>query len=185
FLPAGSHTVRLTAHDFAGNAGSSAPFELELVEPLSGPDPELQVPAFAVLELEGEGGGWFYSPQLTVAAGAASAGIKVLGFEMLEIPGLAPPFPALYANGLSVAEGAEAELFRDFYGDYAVSFSGWELQRATGGVATARLTYRDGTGTIRQVTLEAPIVPGGPPGSHTGGTCAQWVIGLVMAPCTP
>ncbi len=185
FLPAGSHTVRLTAHDLAGNAGSSAPFELELVEPVPGPDPGLQVLAFSVVETEGEQARWLYSPQLTDAAEAAGAGIKVLGFEMLEIPGLAPPFPALYANGLSVAAGAEAELFRDFYGDYAVSFSGWELQRATSGTATARLTYRDGTGTIRQLTLEAPIVPGGPPGSHTGGTCAQWVIGLVMAPCTP
>lgn len=184
-LPAGTHTVRLTATDLAGNPGSSPSFDLTLAEPVPGPDPELEVRAFAVLELEEAGGRWSYSPQLTVAAGSAGTGIEVLGFEMLEIPGLAPPLPALYANGVSVAAGSQAELFREFYGDYPISFSGWEPRRATGGDVNARLTYRDGTGTIRQVTLVAPIVPGGPPGSYTGGTCVHWVFGFVMRACTP
>jgi len=184
-LPAGSHTVRLTAWDLAGNAGSSAPFQLDLAEAVPGPDSELQVLAFSVVEVEQPTGRWMYSPQLTVAAATAGTSIQVLGFEMLEIPGLAPPFPLLHANDVAVAAGTGAELFKEIYGDYPVSFSGWELERATGGNATARLTYRDGTGTIRQATLEAPIVPGGPPGSYTGGTCAHWVFGLVMAPCMP
>ncbi|HSR90028.1 MAG TPA: Ig-like domain-containing protein [Gemmatimonadales bacterium] len=172
-LHPGTYTVRMTASDGAGNAGTSAPLTVTFVAPDS--QPRIVVRSFSVIEYLDYNNSWGYAPRLVVADAPGQSGLDIVGFEMLDIPGYPYPFgfPGFMAQSLSVPPSQDTQLFHDLYGDYEISYYGGH-GGLSGGQATARLTYRDG-GHIYATTLTGPIVSGTTPANYTGG-CNHWVF---------
>ena len=172
-VPSGSYTVRLTASDTAGHSGTSTPFRLTFAPPDS--QPRIVVRSFEMIELEGAPGSgfWFYAPQVMVAESPGQAGLEMVGFELLDIPGFPPPSMAFYAHGLPVPPDRDVQLFPEAYGDYPMEFYLRDGSRSNGGSATIRLTYVDAGGRFHSTTVQGPIVAGALPSTYTGG-CGHW-----------
>jgi hypothetical protein len=175
-LHPGIYNVRLTAMDFAGNIGSSAPFTMTFVAPDS--QPRLVVRSFSVVEFyDPNWAGWIYTPQLVVADAPGQSGLRIVGFEMLTIPGLTRPSWStpwkLTAFLLSVPPGQDTPLFpKDWYGEPEPAFG--TGGRSSGGEATARLTYRDEIGHFYTMTVKGDVVPGDWPTTFTGACAYHW-----------
>ncbi|MEP6572822.1 MAG: Ig-like domain-containing protein [Gemmatimonadota bacterium] len=174
-LHPGTFTVDLTAYDDAGHSASAAPMRVVFVDPDS--QPRIVVRNFTMVEYEAyPGSGYIYAPQLVVADATGQTGVDIVGFEILNIPGM----PQMQGNGdkawarsLVVPPAQDIQLFEPLYGDYPFAVSNPSLPRSTGGLATARLTYRDLPGHIYATTIQGLIVPGGLPTSYTSG-CGHW-----------
>jgi hypothetical protein len=171
-LHPGTYTIRMTASDGAGNAGTSAPLTVTFVAPDS--QPRIVVRSFSVIEYW-DTHSWSYAPRLVVADAPGKSGLDMVGFEMLDIPGYPYPLSRFFAQSVSVPPGQDTQLFNDLYGDYEIFYSGGH-GGLSGGQATARLTYRDG-GHIYATTLTGPIVSGTTPPNYTGG-CNHWVTDI-------
>ena len=176
-LSAGARTLSVSVTDATGRVGTSGPLTIVAVVPDT--EQRIVVRSFEVLEIERSPTQWEYSPQLVVADSAGGTGLSIVGFEMLTLPGIASPFPRLWARDLSVPQMQDVPLIREWYGDWDVGFVAQDGHRSRGGTATARLTYRDATGHLYAATLEGPIVPGSPPSTYTGG-CTRWVSGYYV-----
>lgn len=179
----GTFTFVVRAFDGLGQEGRSAPIQVTLVP--SDTTPRLEVRSFEVRELTYPGlpDYWFYVPQLTVADAPGAGGLEILGFELLDVPGLPLPFPRMTARSRAVPAGQDVPLFTELYGDWELSFNAADGRRTSGTTARARLTYRDpGTGQFYATVLQGPIVPGGLPTSYTGG-CGHWYYLYVVTSC--
>ena len=169
----GTMAVELVAVDAAGNVGHSAPRTYVFVEPDT--TPRIVIQSFTVVELgDSTSTTWLYAPQLAVADQPGGSGFDIVGFEILSIPGLPAPFPSAVAKSLSVPAGSSAtQLFHEVYGDYPMEFF-YPNRRSSGGMALARVTYRDGAGHYFATTVQGPIVAGTRPGTYTAG-CGHWI----------
>jgi hypothetical protein len=181
---AGTQHIHVEVVDSLGRRGASAPVVYTFVVPDS--QPLIVVRGFSVLEI-GDSTGWMYAPQLLLADTAAGNGLRIVGFEMLDIPGLGGPFPRLWAVGISMPPGQDTPLFPPSYGDWPVEYFGKGGPRATGDTARARLTYRDSLGRLYARTVEGPIVPGALPTTFGSGYgyCKGWEDGLKVSDQCP
>ncbi len=172
-LQPGPHTLKLQVQDSSGQIATSAPVNVVGATPDS--LDRIAIRSFTVLEiaLYVPAVGWEYGPQLIVADTLGSGPLQILGFEMLDIPGLQAPFPRVWAVDLAVPTAQDTQLFHELYGDFDLSFSAADGHRATGGIATARLTYRDRLGGLHQKTISGAVVSGDWPGTYSGG-CGHW-----------
>jgi hypothetical protein len=139
--------------------------------PTSGSTVAASIASFSVVEVQSvPGGGWYYAPQLRIAA-TGNIGITVTSLHF-EIPGLLPA--PLTCGAWHVNAGTSGDLFREIYGDYELTIDN-SGNRSTGGVATAVLTVTDDNGTLGTITGQGPIVSGSPPMTYTtGGTAGRW-----------
>ncbi len=171
-LHAGDYTVRVSVEDAAGNIGVSAPVAMRFARPDT--QSRIVVRTFSVIEFQ-KSNYWVYAPKLVVADKQGGDGLEMVGFEMLAIPGVTNPFlhSPRWARGLPVPAGDGVQLFHDLYYDYDVAYGSYE--RSSGGTATARLTYRDGTGHFYVATVRGPIVAGAAPTDYNGG-CTHWTV---------
>jgi len=169
FTQPGAQHIHVGVRDSLGRYGRTAPIPYTLVVPDS--QPRAVIRDFSVLELGG--GSWFYAPQLLLADSAGGTGFQIVGFEMLDIPGLTPPFPRLWAIGLSVPPDQDVQVFAESYGDWPVEYYASDGRRTVGTTARARLTYRDLAGRFHATTVEGPIVPGALPTTYSG-SCTGW-----------
>jgi len=146
---------------------------LTVVEPDS--VPWLVVNSFTVLEVQysAEPGYWYYAPQLEVTDTSVLGGTRIVGFEMVSIPGIPSPLPKSWYVGGQPAVGTPLQLFPEIYGDFPLTFDAFDGHRSTGGEAEARLIIRDGSGHYHGQPLRATITPGEFPGTYTGG-CWIW-----------
>ena len=167
----GTLTLTVSVTDSFGRVGTSQPVTIEAVTPDT--TPRIIVRSFVMLEVDG----WSYTPQIVVADAPGGTGLHIIGFELLTLPGLPSPFPRIWASGLEVPPGQDVSLVGEMYGDWEFGFYGRESQRSDGGMATARLTYRDDTGHIYAARLEGPIVPGALPTTYSGH-CSHWLGGF-------
>jgi len=173
WLGPGSYTIRMTADDAAGHTGSSHLLQVVFAAPDT--QPRIIVRSFSVIEYQYAPGDaiWFYAPQLVVAEAPGRPGLEILGFELLSIPGLPERFPRLWALALPVPATVDTELFPELYGQYAVEFYAPDGRRATSSEASARLTYRDGSGHIYATLLHGSVLPGALPTTYTP-LCGHW-----------
>ena len=116
---------------------------------------------------------WYYAPQLEITDTSVLGGSRVVGFDLILIPGLASPFPKSWYVGVQPTPGESRQLFPEIYSDYPLTFFASDGHRSTGGEAVARLIVRDGSGRYHAQPLRATITPGGFPGTYTGG-CGAW-----------
>jgi len=174
-LAPGTHQLRVEAGDTLGHRGTAGPVSYTLVVPDS--QPYIVVREFTLIEFSSYDGGPYYAPQLVVADTAGGAGLRIVGFQMLDLPGVYAPGPRAHAVGISVPPNQDIPLFWEIYGDWSLTF-GDGVHRATGATARARLTYRDSSGHLYANTIEGPIVSGDLPTTYTGGpACQFWLPG--------
>lgn len=175
-MPAGTYSLSVYAADVLGHQQSVTIQPLILAAPDT--TPRILVRSFAVVEYQypGDSASWYYAPQLVVSAAPRDTGLRIVGFDMLSVPGLTPPFPGLRSMPFGVPSDRDTPLFRELYGDYELAYSAPDGHRSTGGVATARLTYRDATNHYYAATIQGPITPGGLPTTYSGG-CSRWMGG--------
>jgi hypothetical protein len=176
-LTPGNYILRETAYDMAEYAGSSAPIAVTVVAPDT--QPRIVVRSFSVIEFQTPfsrpAGAWQYVPQLVVADAPGQSGLRIVGFEMLNLPGLPGPWGRLFSRAIPlITSGMDTQLFIGLYGDWDVVLSSQYGNQSTGGIATARLTYRDASGHFYATTVQGPIVPGPAlPATYQGG-CDYW-----------
>ena len=171
-LHAGHYVAWVGVTDVFGHWGSSTVQPVVLVDPDT--TPRILVRSFSVVEL-GDSTGWLYAPQLVVSDASGQSGLQIVGFEMLDIPGLPQPFPGLTALPFVVPSDHDTPLLGEHYGDYDLSYFAPGFGRSTGGVATARLTYRDAANHYYAVNLQSPITPAQPLTTYTTG-CGYFTI---------
>ena len=112
---------------------------------------------------------WYYAPLLRMRETGLGDAAAVIGYEF-DIPGIGQSPPC--ATYRRVGRGATLDLFREVYGDYGYSLYK-PGARATGTVATALITVRDGSSPPTTLTVTGPIISGSLPTTYTGGT-VEW-----------
>lgn len=168
----GTLSFEFTVADSLGRSATSAPVTVTVAIPDT--TPRIIVRSASVLEIfagfSGTDSAWEYVPQAVVADSPGHGGLRIIGFELLGIPGLPNPIPRCFADAFFVPDDVDTPLFREVYGDYEVTIFARDYHRSTGGVAPARLTYSDMAGHIYATDIAAPIVPGSLPTTYTGGS---------------
>jgi hypothetical protein len=170
-LRSGSVTLTATVGRAVGQIALSVQPEL------SGTGATLAILSFRIIEFQYPQlpDRYFYAPDLRLAETSGTGAVDVVRMDFT-IPGLPSPVPPI-CTAIRVDPGSTADLFRELYGDYPISFDS-PGHRATGDSARAVLHYTLGGGGIRQLLLAAPVVQGSLPTTYTGGTGA-W------GPCGP
>jgi len=131
----------------------------------------LVVDSFSVIEFQypSAPNQWYYAPLVRVRETGLGGAVAVIGYDFI-IPGFGQAPPC--ATYRPVGRGATLDLFREVYGDYGYTlYSGGA--RATGTVATALITVRDGSGPPATLTVTGPIISGALPTTYTGGA-VEW-----------
>lgn len=165
-LHPGHYVAWVGAQDVFDHWASSTVQPVVLVDPDT--TGRILVRSFSVVEL-GDSTGWGYAPQLVVSDAPGQTGLQIVGFELLNIPGLPQPFPGLWAVPFVLPSDHDTPLLGEHYGDYDLIAFSPDVRRSTGGVATARLTYRDAANHYYAVNLQTPITPAQPLTTYTTG----------------
>jgi hypothetical protein len=133
--------------------------------PVPGSLAGVTVVSFSVLEYA-QPGGWNYAPLIRIAAGPAAV---IVTRVRVTVPGV-PSVPDVCST-FRIEHGTTSDLFGEFYGDWEFTLGGED--RSTGKTATAILEIRNDANETTTLSVDGPIVPGGPPGTYGQGT-ASW-----------
>jgi hypothetical protein len=107
---------------------------------------------------------WYYAPE--IRARAAPGHSAIVGTLKFSVPGLDDPIPAFACD--ATLSGTARELNGEVYGDWMMSVFG-QGHQATGGDATATITFVDDAGVLATRVIHGPVVQGGLPSTYTGG----------------
>lgn len=141
-----------------------------MVQPaqVEGTSTSLSVLGFSVMEYQDDRfpNRWYYAPQMLVTA-LPGKSAQILQLD-LTIPGRPIGVPAGFCQGFITA-GQFSRLNAEVYGEWEFTFE--SDVRAAGAVASARVTYADDGGGIRELTMRGPVVPGALPPYGSGPRC--------------
>lgn len=172
--PTGTFDIVLHAVGVLGDTASGTVRAVTFVAPDT--TPRILVRSFSVIEYQYPGDStWYYAPQLVASDAPGQTGLQIVGFDMLNIPGVGGGPVA--STPFAVPANQDTPVLSANYGEYDLSYFVPDGRRSTGGVATARLTYRDAANHYYAVNLQSPITTGGLPSTYSGD-CAHWISGL-------